>query len=60
VPFGDTICIDEFEPRGQKYPALQLPVGELSPVVAQYIPGVHKKKADKPVALQKLPIGLRV
>ena len=25
VPFGDSCCIDEFEPVGQKYPALQPP-----------------------------------
>ena len=57
---GDAICVDEFEPVGQKYPALQLPVGALRPVVSQYMPAVQGMNADMPVLLQKLPIGLSV
>ena len=60
VPLGDAFCIDELDPVGQKYPALQLPVGALKPVVAQYMPAVQSVKADMPVALQKAPIGLSV
>jgi hypothetical protein len=37
-----------------------LPVGALSPDVAQYEPDVHKVKTDRPVVSQKLPIGLNV
>ena len=60
VPFGDACCVDEFDPVGQKYPALQLPVGALSPDDEQYMPAVHGMNADMPVVLQKLPIGLSV
>ena len=54
------ICVDAFEPDGQWKPALQLPVGALRPDVWQYSPAVHSVKADRPVALEKLPIGLSV
>ena len=60
VPFGDSCCVDEFDPVGQKYPALQLPVGALSPDDEQYMPDVQRMNADMPVVLEKLPIGLRV
>jgi hypothetical protein len=53
-------CVDAFEPVGQWWPALQLPVGALSPLEAQYMPAVHSVKADRPVELQKAPIGLSV
>ena len=60
VPFGAASCMEEFEPAGQKYPALQLPVGALSADDAQYDPGVQGVNAERPVRLQKLPIGQTV
>ena len=51
-------CVDEFEPVWQKYPALQAPVGALSPDMAQYDPAVQGENVVKPVELQKVPIGL--
>ncbi len=57
APLGDARCVDELEPEGQKYPALQLPVGALKPDDEQYKPAVHGVKADRPVVLQNEPIG---
>ena len=37
-----------------------MPVGALNPEVWQYMPAVHSVKADRPVVLQNVPIGLSV
>jgi hypothetical protein len=53
-------CAVEFEPSGHWYPALHSPVGALSPVVEQYEPAVQRAQTERPVLLQKRPIGLGV
>ena len=55
MPLGDGTWVDKLEPVGQKYPALQLPVGALRPDVWQYAPAVHGVEADRPVWLQYDP-----
>lgn len=41
-PSGQATAVDSDEPVGHQNPAEQLPVGNVNPVVAQYVPASHE------------------